>query len=89
MEGDRIPENYLIAEVTSTPEVSLDEHLKRGDGVPMTENQAYYLHEYIDPKIEELIGKMEIEKTVKELRSIEFQEYMKRTHDLNDYERNR
>lgn len=86
MEGDILPESYLLAEVASTPEVSLDEHLKRGDGVPMTEFQEYYLKTEIDPKVEQLIGRMEIEKIQRELKAIEFQEYMKRTHDIKNYE---
>lgn len=54
-----------IAEVAGTPVV----------GIPMSEEQAYRLHEVIDPEVERLIAGLEMEKVRRQLAD----EYMRRT----------
>ena len=36
-------------------------------GVPMTEEQAYYLHEFIDPQLEKIFADLEAEKVRRQL----------------------
>lgn len=55
VEGDRIPPQ-LLSEVAGTPRKP----------VPMTEDQAYYLHTVVDPEINRLITNMQIEKASRE-----------------------
>ena len=54
-----------IAEVSGTPVI----------GTPMSEEQAYYLHEYVDPVIDGLINALDVE--IKRRR--ESDSYMRRT----------
>lgn len=44
-------------------------------GIKMTEDQAYYLHQYIDPEVDRLIENMELERVRRELSD----EYQRRT----------
>lgn len=55
----------LIAEVAGTPVV----------GQPLQEDQAYYLHEYIDPMVDTLIANLDAEI----MRRKESDNYQKRT----------
>jgi len=62
-------ENYLLEETAG--------HVS--EGIPMTEEQAYYLHEYIDPQIDKIMA--ELDKEIE--RRKESDEYQRRTlHDL-------
>ena len=56
MEGELKPQ-YLLDEVAGTPI----------EGIKMTESEAYYWHEYIDPQIDLLIANLELEKTRRKL----------------------
>lgn len=55
----------LIAEVAGTPIV----------GVPLSEDQAYYLHDVVDPVVDGLINALDVE--IKRRKASD--EYMKRT----------
>lgn len=44
-------------------------------GIPMSEEQAYYIHEFIDPEVDRLITNLELEKTRRALSD----EYQNRT----------
>lgn len=74
-EQDHIPEGFGIEEVAGQP-FNLDEKVRQGQGIPMSENDAYYLHEYVDPMIDRLIANMEIEKE----RRLKSDEYQSRTN---------
>lgn len=63
MEGE--PTSHLVEEIAGHNPI----------GNPMTEEQAYYLHEYIDPEVDRLIANLELEKTRRALSD----EYQKRT----------
>lgn len=45
-------ESFQIQEIAGT----------ESQGIPMTESQAYYLHEVVDPEIERLIALLDAEK---------------------------
>ena len=64
-EGMKPQHEGPIAEVSGTPIV----------GVPMSEEQAYYLHEYVDPVVDGLINALDVE--IKRRR--ESDSYMRRT----------
>ena len=36
-------------------------------GIPMTEEQAYYLHEFVDPQLEKIFADLEAEKVRRQL----------------------
>lgn len=59
------PKPFVIEEVAGTDI----------PGVPMSEEQAYHLHEDIDPMVDQLIANLEIEKKRRELADA----YMMRT----------
>ena len=49
--------------MTETPNFLIQEaNPNTPTGIPMTEEQAYYLHDYIDPFVENLINNLESEK---------------------------
>lgn len=49
MEREQFEDSGLIAEIAGRK------------GEPMSENDAYYLHEYIDPMVDKLIADMDAE----------------------------
>lgn len=65
MENEKKVDGLFIEEVAG----------KMPPGIPMTEEQAYYLHDVIDPKIDLLIEGIELEKVRRRLAD----EYQKRT----------